>query len=469
MQPESKYAWVVIAGTVILALFFHFFVYAVPYGWPMAVWAILTTALLIGLRLGNKSAQNTWAYLFLGPVALALLAELLLANEIVRFFGFCLSVISFSFFAYWLYSPKISIAVLHDFWPRTWILETFFPLEGRSPLNKIGIGSGSRQVLTGVLAAIPFVLVFAILFLSADPLIGRIFSTTFSFDDPTKLVRQLIVDAFVGFFLLRWIWMAYTRSAHDRHPQWFDIKPSESHTLYISFLSVLNVLFLGFIAFQFVYFFGGQGIVESYGLTYASYAREGFFQLFTVSAIVFAIVYGVMARTRAKSLAVRLLSLTLILQSWIVIASAIKRLTLYVDAYGLSVQRYWALAGLIVAALALFVLATWLVTRASFASLSKVLAIGTLYIFSSLLLINFESVIVNWNAGRLPTESVAPDYLYPAELSTDAIPAYIAWLKRAGETSKLQPANEESLRQEMADPRKRTWSGMQALEAYDSL
>lgn len=429
MSRETGFAYTVIASALFLAAVFHFLVFDYPFGWPWAVFLSLGVLFLVVVRRFQPAPQNRWAYLFLGPLFLGLLADVLYSNNIVQLHGQLLTLLSLAFFSYWLYSPKIRLADVISFWPATWIMETLIPLEGAGPLSKISINQHGRQAAFGVLIAVPFVLIFLGLFLSADALIGKVLRNVIHLDDPQKLIAQIVFDFLIGFYLLRAFWQNVTRTLHERHPRWRTYTPSEASVLYASFLSVLNLLFLGFIGFQFVYFFGGQGIVESYGLTYASYAREGFFQLFTVSVIVFAIVYGVGFLTRWKSLVVRLLSLALIVQSWIVIASAMKRLTLYIDAYGLSVLRWWAFAGLIVAAVALLVLAAWIVARGSFEAMTKTLALGSLYVFAGLLLFNHESFIVSWNASRGASELVAPDFLYPLQLSSDAIPAYVDWLK----------------------------------------
>lgn len=428
MSRETGFAYAVISSALFLTAVFHFLVFDFPYGWPWALFIALIVAFLVIVRSTEAKPQNTWAYLFLGPVALGLLAGMMYANGIVRGIGQLLVLVSLSFFAYWLFAPKMKLGHVSSFWPHTWFLETFIPLEGSGAFSRLSINQKGRQALFGALIAIPFVLVFFGLFLSADALIGQVLRRLIHLDEPAKLFMQLVLDGFIGFYLLRYLWLSITRTLHERLPKWHESIPSDKTALYASFLAVLNALFIGFIGFQFVYFFGGQQIVESYGLTYASYAREGFFQLFTVSVLVFAIVYGVTHLTRMRSTAVRLLSLALIVQSWVIIASAIKRLTLYIDAYGLSVLRWWAIAGLIVAALALLVLAAWIAAKGSFESLGRILTIGALYVFSGLLLVNTESMVVAWNASRSSSEAVTPDYLYPLELSSDAIPAYLAWL-----------------------------------------
>jgi hypothetical protein len=50
-------------------------------------------------------------------------------------------------------------------------------------------------------------------------------------------------------------------------------------------LGLLDLLFLAFVAVQVRYFFGGSALVQATtGLTYAEYARRGFFELVTVAA-----------------------------------------------------------------------------------------------------------------------------------------------------------------------------------------
>src|SRR3712207_1338717 len=52
-------------------------------------------------------------------------------------------------------------------------------------------------------------------------------------------------------------------------------------------LGLLDALFLAFVAVQVRYLFGGaERVVETAGLTYAEYARRGFFELVTVTALV---------------------------------------------------------------------------------------------------------------------------------------------------------------------------------------
>jgi len=58
-------------------------------------------------------------------------------------------------------------------------------------------------------------------------------------------------------------------------------------------LGALNALFLAFVLVQLRYLFGGKGLVEAQAhLTYAQYARHGFFELLAVSALVLLVLAG---------------------------------------------------------------------------------------------------------------------------------------------------------------------------------
>jgi hypothetical protein len=437
MTNETKQAYVILSFTAIATAVFHFLFLEQPSGWPFAAFVFLITLALIVLRTFSSKPVNAWAYAFLPPAILTCLAQILFANPVVHSFGFLVIVASLVLFAYWLFAPKTSIKQAVNFWPQDLIAETLAPVGHGSLWHGMSFGKSARQVLIGLVIAVPFVMIFLVLFMSADALVSKVLGDAFHFDNPAWFFLKLIFDVVFAAYLSHFLWTTLTRTLHKRQPRWVGWSTHDLSVAIAVFLATINLLFLGFIAFQFVYFFGGQSVIEAHGLTYASYAREGFFQLFTVSVLVFGLVFGIAWYTRIRTLAVRLLSLGLVVQSWIVIASGIKRLSLYVDAYGLSVLRFWALAGLVVVALGLLALAIYIAAQTKFESLTKVLGLATLYVAAGFMLVNVENIVVRWNAARLPTESVAPDLFYPYKLSSDAMPVYVEWLKTRNETEKM--------------------------------
>lgn len=95
-----------------------------------------------------------------------------------------------------------------------------------------------------------------------------------------------------------------------------------------------------FAVFQFKYLFGGAETAEMAG-GWAEYARSGFFSLIGVAAIVMATALAC-SRAGRESVLGRVLTLALVLLTFVMLASAAYRLYLYVLAYGLSVMRLMA-------------------------------------------------------------------------------------------------------------------------------
>lgn len=124
-------------------------------------------------------------------------------------------------------------------------------------------------------------------------------------------------------------------------------------------LLALDLLLAGFLAVQGAALLGGPGhVLRTDGLTYAGYAREGFGQLVVVTALVLAVVGAAVrwAPRGARPLLGVLCALALVVD-----ASALARLDLYADVYGLTRLRVLAtlLAGWLGVVLLLVLVAGW--------------------------------------------------------------------------------------------------------------
>jgi hypothetical protein len=108
---------------------------------------------------------------------------------------------------------------------------------------------------------------------------------------------------------------------------------------WITPLLLLDLLFAAFVAVQVTVLFGGQRhVLETAGLSYAEYARTGFFQLCAVGAGALAVVAGsahlVRQRTKLDDLLLRILLGLLMGLTIVILVSALKRLSLYEATYG---------------------------------------------------------------------------------------------------------------------------------------
>ena len=123
-------------------------------------------------------------------------------------------------------------------------------------------------------------------------------------------------------------------------------------------LAAAAAVYLLFLAVQTAGIFGGADYLAAKGLSYAEWARSGFFQMVRVTGINLALLLSAVHWSRREGAAwraVRLLSAVLTVESLLLLLSAAVRMTLYVEAYGLSFKRlltYWGMG-----MMALFLLA----------------------------------------------------------------------------------------------------------------
>jgi hypothetical protein len=188
-------------------------------------------------------------------------------------------------------------------------------------------------------------------------------------------------------------------------------------------LGLLDVLFLAFVLVQFRYLFGGRGLVEQRAhLTYAAYARHGFFELVIACALavpVLLLADWVLVRGRLF----RGLAGTLVALLFVVIASALQRMRLYEQAYGLTELRLYATALI----LAIAVVLVWFALTV-LRGRRHLFAVGAVAVaFAATLGLNVldpDALIARTNRSR-PTADVH----YLASLGDDAVPTLLARLR----------------------------------------
>ena len=201
----------------------------------------------------------------------------------------------------------------------------------------------------GALLAAALLVAFGGLFVSADQAFAELAHRALPDvpDVANAPARLAVAAAFVvtlGAFALA---AAHLRAAGPDTPL-----PDPSRRLapaeWIPGLGVLVALFAAFVAVQFVVLFGGdEHVLRTAGLTYATYARQGFGQLVVVVALVLAVIavaWRYVAAEGRQVLLLRGLLLALCACTLVVVASALYRLDLYVDAFGATRLRLQAAA-----------------------------------------------------------------------------------------------------------------------------
>jgi hypothetical protein len=298
------------------------------------------------------------------------------------------------------------------------------------PIPKDGTGHRRlRALLLGIVIALPFLLVFGALFMSADRVFARIV-TDFVTVDLEELVSHLLV---IGLFA--WLTCGYLTGVLTgtgiRWPEDGRIpRPSIGVLEAGTPLALVDLLFAAFVVVQVRYLFGGADLVEvTPGLTYAEYAREGFAQLAVASALVLPSLLALdwlLRRERPRDEWVfRTLGGVQILLLLVIVASALQRVRAYQDAYGLTESRFYGVVFLLWLTLTSIWFAVTVLGgrrgRFAFPALASVYALVAL-----LFVLNPDARIAQANLQRATTTELDTlDVTYLGSLSADAVPTLL--------------------------------------------
>lgn len=432
-RHEARISVAITLSAIGMTTVFHFLFFCFPYGIAFVLFIASMIFCVHALAVLTGKRGNPWAYLFMAPLICAMVAEILYASDIVRGIGFLVTIVSLTLFTFWFTAPSVRFWENPSLWPVSLFIESFFPFQKFSTYAKKIIRNGNRlsKILIGIAIAIPFLFIISALFVSADAFIQKILSDFFRAENVQQIVGRTLWDVFAFVFFASAGATLVSRLSEGRHPLHKRTEHSADHVIASTFLVLLNILFVAFIGFQIVYFFGGTEMIQTRGIAYASYAREGFFQLLWVAIIVTGITAVIYRITGMRYWLIRVCSILLALQTGVVIASALRRMILYVDAYGLSVQRFWAMFTIYAIALILLTSIIAIITKVTYASLVKGLTVGTLLLVSASLLINAEGIVADVNVNRyLSGASKEIDANYLMHLSSDATPALVRLAKK---------------------------------------
>ena len=297
----------------------------------------------------------------------------------------------------------------------------------------------ARTLARGTLMALPALLVLGALLMSADPVFSRLIRDVFQID------LELLVQHLAFATVIAWLAAGYARAflvsdadfmSKLRVPQ-----PSFAAAEVSVALWILNLLFLGFMAVQLRYLFGGANMVEvTAGLSYAEYARRGFFELVATAALVVPILLladwsaaPVASRSRSV-LRITMLVLAVLLVG--VIASAAYRMRLYQEAYGLTEDRLYVSVFIVW----LTVVLGWLVftvlrgRRRRFAFGAIIAGVASIAALHGL---NPHALIARVNLDRAAAGKQY-DGKYLGTLSADAVPVILARLDQLPEAERCR-------------------------------
>lgn len=216
-------------------------------------------------------------------------------------------------------------------------------------------------------------------------------------------------------------------------------------------LGLVDLLFGVFVLVQLAYFFGGEDFIASRGLTYAEYARRGFFELVAVAVLALGLALWldkVTARgTQREHRIFQALALVIVGLNTVMLLSASQRMFLYESEYGFTHLRVFThVAMLWIGVLfVFFLLALFRVKRNVFSLGVLLVAIGYLGMLN---LMNVDLYIAQNNINRF-YNGQALDLRFLTMLSADATPAVLAFYDAAGDNADVQEWAGQWLRREL--------------------
>jgi uncharacterized protein DUF4153 len=320
-----------------------------------------------------------------------------------------------------------------------------------------------RAVGLGALLALPLLLVFGALFMGADAVFNNLVTNALAID-PKLLFSHAFATAFWAAITGGYLRFALLARRPDGAPATI-AAPGFGAVPVATALGLIGLLFLVFVVVQARYFFGGASVIEqTTGLTYAEYARRGFFELVAASGLVLPVLLGadwlVRGETAEHRRTIRQLSGVLLGLLAVVMASALERMRLYVAAFGLSEIRLYATA-FMTYLMVMFAWFGWAMIRAQ--PQRTRFAVGGLFqgfaVLAGLHLLNPDAFIVRRNLTH-PGSERPFDVRYATKgLSGDAVPALVAALPSLPDRARCDAARDLLARWNGSAPADwRTWN-----------
>ncbi|MDP3741366.1 MAG: DUF4173 domain-containing protein, partial [bacterium] len=348
-QSPSK-ALLITVLSLCLGLVFNwlFFGKIVGLSYPLFTAVTLLSYFGLSLYFKTKPTKSAWG---LGFVILVLASFVAIRESMaLTFFNVVASFFLLLVLAGLSSGRKLGDFEIIDYLRAIFILPFQFVASIPTVIANLFVSPGARQgskmysVIRGLVITLPILIVFILLFSSADLVFQKYLGKVFDFDlseiFPRFILISLVTFAFVGAF--GYLFQKMNNPVPQSPQSRSNIGLTEVKILF----GAINILFLIFIVVQIAYLFGGEENIAKLGFTYADYARKGFFELIAVAAfslfLVFAVERHVPRVTEKHTASFKFLSAALILEVVLIMVSSFKRLLLYENVYGFTADRFYA-------------------------------------------------------------------------------------------------------------------------------
>lgn len=296
-------------------------------------------------------------------------------------------------------------------------------------LNQTARTKNLKYAVLGLLITIPLTLVVAALLMSADDGVAEILNSLIGslFPNLLRLSWRLILAVLLSCLLLS---VLYTCARErgvirvndeecERRLSKRRIAPS---ILLCAGVLPVCILYCIFIYSQAGYLFAAFSHRLPEGFSYAQYARQGFFELCALSVINLAIIIALQLLAKEnerRSISIRVMSLILCAFTLFILATAFRKMVLYIERFGLTPLRFYTSWFMVLLTVLFILLIIW-ICRRSVPIFRNTLIIFTIW-FALLVFSRPDYVIARYNYQMYEQHQLSSiDYMTLSELSDDA-------------------------------------------------
>lgn len=317
-------------------------------------------------------------------------------------------------------------------------------------------GNGDKKTigkaLVGLICAIPVLIIVVPLLISSDDAFSGMMSNIFSGSGNvfTTLLKA-IFGAVISMFVISYgISLKFGRVSKTKDSKFAGIE----NVYIISFLSAIAVCYLLYLFSQLAYFFSAfSGFLPNDDITYSQYARKGFFEMCIIAVINLFLVFLSMLLAKKQNgrvcLGIKIIATFISVFTLIIIATAISKMVLYINEFGMTVLRIGTSAFMIFLSvvfiaviLRIYINKINIVKTALITSGIVILLLGAVNINAVCARYNYES----YKEGRLDTIDIETLY----NLGDEGIP-YVVRLACSDNKADAQKAQEYMVKAYMSD------------------
>lgn len=376
-----------------------------------------------------------------GASAVVISTSLVLSSSsFIHFFAFMYAMVAYCYYLYGVSADKrfrFSDFILVDFVKALFVLPFYSFSDMFVSMFSGKANKGGRfivKILCGVaIAVIPTVIVLSLLSYDSDfsNMIDKMFNLE-NFDLLSHIVKLFLAlpsGAYAYGIYISSVDKKCTNilTAQSCKKSMSSVRFAPAVTLLTASLPVL-FLYVVFFVSQWKYYVSGFTGVLPKEFSYAQYAREGFFQLCSVSVINLVILIAIALFLKRKenkpSILLKVLSVVFSVFTLVLISTAVAKMVMYIDCYGLTPKRvYSSWFMLVLAVVFVLIIIKQFVKKLRLIALSLSVLV---LMFTALSVSGVDTIIAEYNVDRYLDGSLATvDVEALEELGDAAVPSMV--------------------------------------------